>query len=88
LKNTFDTVIREALGWKLGKKGVSTIFIEGTEAIYRNVKITIKFKGNKALEEFDSNIGLRQGWSLSSALFNIFIDDIVSRLDEANTHPL
>jgi hypothetical protein len=37
------------------------------------------------LEEFDSNIELRQG--LLPVLFNIFIDDILSRLDKANTYP-
>jgi hypothetical protein len=44
LQKAFDTVIREALWWKLSKKGISTKFIEGIKAIYRNAKITIKFK--------------------------------------------
>jgi hypothetical protein len=83
----FDTVIREALWWKLSKKGISTKLIEGIKAIYRNAKTTIKFEGSRISEEFDSNIRLRQGCTLSSTLFNSFIDDIISKLEEANTHP-
>jgi hypothetical protein len=49
------------------------------------VKITVKLEGNPVLEEFDSNVGLRQRCSLSPMLFNIFIDDILSRLNRANT---
>jgi hypothetical protein len=71
----------------LGKKGLSTTFIEGVKGIYKNVKISVKLEGNRVLDEFDSNIGLRQGCSLSPALFNIFICDILDRLQEANTHP-
>jgi hypothetical protein len=87
LQKAFDTVMREALWWKLGKKGLPTKFIEGVKEIYRNVKITVKFEGNRVLEVFDSNTGLRQGCLLSPMLFNIFIGDILSRLEKAKTHP-
>jgi hypothetical protein len=87
LQKAFDTVIREALWWKLSKKGISTQFIEGFKAIYGNAKITIKFEGSTVSEEFDSNIRLRQDCALSPTLFNSSIDDIISRLEEANTHP-
>jgi hypothetical protein len=53
LQNAFDTVVREALWWKLGKKGRSTKFIEGVKGIYKNVKTTVKLEGNRVLEEFD-----------------------------------
>jgi hypothetical protein len=46
LQKAFDTAVREALWWKLSRKGVSTKFIEGVKRVYRNVKITVKFKGN------------------------------------------
>jgi hypothetical protein len=69
LQKAFDTVEREALWWKLGKKGISSKFIEGVKGIYKNVKISAKLEGNRVLDEFDSNIGLRQGCSLSPALY-------------------
>jgi hypothetical protein len=51
LQKDFDTVIREALWWKLSKKGTSTKFIERIKALYRNAKITIKFEGRSVSEE-------------------------------------
>jgi hypothetical protein len=40
---------------------LSTKFIEGVKGIYKNLKISLKLEGNWVLDEFDSNIGLRQG---------------------------
>jgi hypothetical protein len=85
LQKAFDTVVREVLWWKIGKKGTLIKFIEGINAIHRNLKITIKYKGIRVSEEFDSDVGLRQGCSLSQTLFNLFINDIINRLDKANT---
>jgi hypothetical protein len=61
LQKAFDTVVREALWWKLGRKGISSKFIEGVKGIYKNIKISAKLEGNRVLAEFDSKIGLRQG---------------------------
>jgi hypothetical protein len=68
----FDTGVREALLWKLGKKAVPTKFIEGVKGIYRNVKITVKFEGNRVLEEFDSNSGLRWVFAVTSVIYYIY----------------
>jgi hypothetical protein len=40
LQKAFDTVVREALWWKLRKKGISTKFTKGVKGIYKNVKTT------------------------------------------------
>jgi hypothetical protein len=87
LQKAFDAVVRDSLWWKLGKKGLSTKFIKGVKGIYKNVRISVILEGNQVLDEFNLNIGLRQGCSLSPLLFNIFIDDILERLEETNTHP-
>jgi hypothetical protein len=39
LWKAFDMVVREALWWKLGRKGVSAKFIEAIRGMYSNVKI-------------------------------------------------
>jgi hypothetical protein len=87
LQKAFDMVVREALWWKLGRKGVSAKFIEAIRGMYSNVKISVNLDENRITQEFDSTKGLRQGCALSPALFNIYIDGILSKLDEANIHP-
>jgi hypothetical protein len=47
MQKAFNTAIREALGWKLSKKGMTKF----TEYIY--IKTMIKFKGSRVSEEFN-----------------------------------
>jgi hypothetical protein len=62
-------------------------FIEAIKGMYSNVKISVKLEENRIMQEFDSTKGLRQGYALPPALFNIYINGILSKLDEANIHP-
>jgi hypothetical protein len=68
-------------------KGVSAKFIEAIGGTYSNVKISVKLEENRITQEFNSTKGLRQGCALSPALFNIYIDGILSKSDDANIHP-
>jgi hypothetical protein len=76
LQEAFDTVVRWALWWKLGKKCVSAKFIEALRGMYSNIKISVKLEENRITQEFDSTKGLRQGCALSP--YNMYIDGILS----------
>jgi hypothetical protein len=54
LQKAIDMVGREALWWKLGKKGVSAKFIEAIRGMYSIVKISVKLEENRIMQEFDS----------------------------------
>jgi hypothetical protein len=62
--------MRETFLWKLGRKGVSTKFIEEVKGVYKNKKMTVKCGGrrDRALEEFVSDTELRHGCQLSPIL--------------------
>jgi hypothetical protein len=87
LEKAFNTVVRDALWWKLGRKDVSAKFIKAVRGMYSNAKISVKLEENRITQEFDSTKGLRQGCALSPALFNIYMNGILSKLDDANIRP-
>jgi hypothetical protein len=47
----------------------------------------VKCAKNYTLEDSDSNIGFREGRVLSPVSLNVFIDDVLRKLDEPNVHP-
>ena len=56
---------------------MSNKFLNMIRKMYESVKVCIKSE-NKLSDFFDSNVGLKQGDSLSPLLFIIFIIDMVN----------
>ena len=75
-EKAFDRVDRLKL-WKiLEKEGYPQHLISVIRSIYKNTSIIIE-NGSKRSEQILTNVGLRQGCSLSPTLFNIYINDIL-----------
>ena len=55
--------------------------------MYKNTSCAVKIN-NKITQFFKCERGLRQGDPLSPLLFNIFFNDIINKINEANTHPV
>ena len=49
-------------------------------SIYDNVRCSVRING-KLTEWFDVNCGLKQGCSLSSILFNLYINDLIVKIN-------
>ena len=79
----FDTIPRDILFKKLYNYGIRGKFFNIIKDIYKNDKSCIKI-GNQCTEPFHINQGVRQGCVLSPLLFNIFIADLVQKLDMVN----
>ncbi len=81
LTKAYDTVWRVGLFYKLIKCGISGKAVNILTEMYRSVSFCIKTKG-KVTNPFPSEIGLKQGRSLSPLLFNIFMNDLPDAFTE------
>ncbi len=75
LTKAYDTVWRDGLFYKLIKCGISGKAVNILTDMYRSVSFCVKTKG-KVTNPFPSEIGLKQGCSLSPLLFNIYMNDL------------
>lgn len=74
-KAAFDSISRKELFYKLLKLEIGGTFLASLRAMYGNVNFAVKTDG-KVSEYFKSNLGVKQGCTLSPLLFNLFIADL------------
>ena len=79
----FDTIPRNILFKQLYNYGIRKHVFNIIKDIYKNDESCIKI-GYQCSEPFHINQGVRQGYVLSPLLFNIFIADLVQKLDMVN----
>ena len=80
-KKAFDSVLHQALFLKLQNLGITGLFYNIVKNRYMDNILQIKID-NGLTDEFHSELGVRQGDTLSPNLFKIFINNLVDIFDE------
>lgn len=81
-KKAFDSVLHQALFLKLINIGIGGLFYKVIENMYSNNILRVKI-GNGLTNDFCSNLGVRQGDTLSPNLFKVFINDLAQIFDDS-----
>jgi hypothetical protein len=79
MSQAFDTVNHETLWLKLKRKGLSDKIINTIRAIYKNANAKVKTSQGIS-ESFQIQKGVLQGETMSSLLFNIYLEDVITSL--------
>ena len=87
-KQAFDRVWHMGLFYKLSKMDINNHFLRIIRSMYSNIKLSVKTR-NLLTDQFQSNIGVRQGDNLSPLLFNLYINDIPQYINmQGGTDPV
>ncbi len=86
-KKAFDRIWHNALLYKLKLVGVGDLFFKTIESMYSNINLAVKSNGSLT-DYFQSNIGIRQGDTLSPLLFNIYVNDIPAIFNQESHAPI
>ncbi len=84
ISKAFDRVWRKGLLYKLNNYGISGKMLETIKELYTNTRNRILLN-NSMTEQFEINMGVKQGDPLSSLLFNIDMIDLCDRLRKNKT---
>ena len=87
LRKAFDTVWREGLFYKLCNYNLPVKFFKIIHSMYQDPSCRLKFKHGLS-KNFISKCKVKQGDVLSPILFNLYINDLISDLNEAQTEPV
>ena len=79
----FDSVWRDALFYKMNNLGISGNIFQVIKNMYSNTHICIK-KNDIISEPVKTSVGVKQGDSLSSTLFNLYLHDIDKCFNDTN----
>ena len=79
-KSAFDFINRNALLYKLLKRGVNGKMLHILKSMFEKSKSTAKWNGCLS-EAFENLYGVLQGGVTSPTLFNVFLEDLVKYLD-------
>ena len=83
-KKAFDTVSRNALLYKILAMGISNKYVKLIKSMYSTLSAQVSLP-NGLSKEFPSLLGVKQGCNLSPTLFNIFINDLISDCNVADS---
>ena len=75
----FDSVNRDLLWFRLLNYGIDGKFLQVLKVMYDNLKICVTLH-NYLTNWFSSNVGVRQGDTLSPTLFNLFVNDLSTEI--------
>ena len=76
----YDSIDRGILFTKVLNFGISGLMYKALLALYDGVRCSVRING-KLTEWFNVNCGLKQGCSLSSILFNLYINDLIAKIN-------
>lgn len=86
-RKAFDTVWHDGLFHKLEQIGVTGNFLDIIRITYKNTRCAVRL-GDNITQFFPCKQGVRQGDPLSPTLFNIFLNDLFTELENGNCDPV
>ena len=88
MKKAFDSVLHNAILYKLFEENVNGKFHEIITNMYETTKISVKVNQQEKTESFPCKVGIRQGDNLSPNLFKFIMKDLPRQLENAESDPL
>ena len=79
----YDSIDRNLLFTKLENLGLNGRIYKAIKSLYDSVKSSVRINGLKT-EFVDANCGLKQGCILSTLFFNLYVNDLVIKINSLN----